>query len=207
MNDASIRVALELRLREFAPAHAKIINELGICHGFVRADVVLASEVLVGFEIKSDCDSLARLPIQMEFYKAIFDRMTLVVVPRHLQNAFSRMPPEWGIWVAHREYCDKINIVELRKPRLNRATDALAIAKLLWRDEAIDALEKLGVADGVRSKPRRELYLRLINILTMRELKNLVCQKLVARGNARLALAQTPCGDSCLPGSKSLRFL
>ena len=56
--------------------------------------------VMHGFEIKSDIDSLARLPHQTELYSSVFDKITLVVGATHLYHAFNIIPDWWGVLVA-----------------------------------------------------------------------------------------------------------
>lgn len=50
----------------------------------VRADIAVLTNHLTGVEIKSGKDSLKRLKQQMSVYKEYFDRVVLIVAPRHL---------------------------------------------------------------------------------------------------------------------------
>jgi hypothetical protein len=59
-----------------------VVDELGILNGKSRADIAVINGYLVGFEIKSDEDSLTRLNDQVEAYNAVFDRSTLIVGPK-----------------------------------------------------------------------------------------------------------------------------
>jgi hypothetical protein len=49
---------------------------------------------------------------------------------------------------------------------------------LLWRDEAIELMEFFGLAGGMRSKPRKDLWKNLARNLSVEELKAYVCYKL-----------------------------
>lgn len=52
----------------------------------VRADIAVLTNHLTGVEIKSGKDSLKRLKHQMSVYKEYFDRVVLVVAPKHLST-------------------------------------------------------------------------------------------------------------------------
>ena len=45
------------------------------------------------------------------------------------------------------------------------------MARLLWKGEALEILEDIGQADGVRSKNRDEIYDRLVSSLEFNKLK------------------------------------
>src|SRR5689334_9253856 len=79
-----------------------ILNEMGIRHGAVRADVVVINGRLHGYELKSDVDTLKRLPSQMQEYCAVFERMTLILAGKHLEKALDIVPEWWGIEVAYK---------------------------------------------------------------------------------------------------------
>jgi len=52
---------------------------------------------LHGYEIKSDADTLKRLPAQAEVYSAVFDLVTIVVGEHHLDTVRAIVPEWWGI--------------------------------------------------------------------------------------------------------------
>ncbi len=169
-NDTIIREALVRRLREDYPKY-RVLPELGIWHGSVRIDVAVVNSVLRGFEIKSDRDTLARLPGQIEAYNAIFDEVTLVVGSKHFVDAFMLVPEWWGIETAHIGESGLVFFNKIREPKENPKQDDISIARLLWRSEALGKLEKLGKADGVRSKPREVVYERLAHTMKLKPLK------------------------------------
>ena len=175
-NDAMIRETLINRLqREYATnSDYRIIPELGLWHGAARIDVAVVNGILHGFEIKSDRDTLIRLPEQMEAYNSIFDRVTLVVGSSHLVDVFKRVPEWWGIETAHVSAGGLVSFNIIRDPRNNPKQDDVSIARLLWRHEALEKLESLGKADGIRSKPREVVYRRLAESLELKLLKKYV---------------------------------
>lgn len=172
-NDTIIRESLITLLTEECAAFPdhRIIPELGLWHGAARIDVAVVNGVLHGFEIKSDRDTLSRLPEQMQAYNAIFDQVTLVVGSKHFVDAFKLVPEWWGIKTAHVSEDGLVSFNTIRRPRNNPEQDDVSIARLLWRREALDLLESLGKADGVRSKPREAVYERLVASLELEPLK------------------------------------
>src|SRR6266849_8615145 len=105
MNDAQIRIATKqaLFVQHRGDAETVIFDELGVQHGVARIDLAVVNGELHGFELKSDRDTLARLPEQVESYGRVFDRVTLVVEERHLRRAVEMVPEWWGIRVARVE--------------------------------------------------------------------------------------------------------
>jgi len=77
-NDNTIREHLKKYLKELHKDDRKVrtFDELGINHGGVRADIAVVNGVFHGYEIKSDLDTLYRLPRQAEAYSEVFDQMT-----------------------------------------------------------------------------------------------------------------------------------
>jgi hypothetical protein len=172
-----------------------ILDELGLRHGYSRIDVVVVNGSLHGFEIKSDRDTFRRLARQAETYNRVLDFVTLVTGQRHADHALGTVPEWWGIQLAQGELHEGIHLVEVRKPSQNPAPDKLAIAKLLWREEALAFLEELGAADGFRYKPRRLVYSRLAEIVELDALRAHVRCRLRSRRGWRSGERQTSCGD------------
>jgi hypothetical protein len=182
MRDFDVRRELHYHLRSM---HSKepdtlILDELGVCQGVVRMDLAVVNGSLAGYEIKSDRDTLARLPLQAELYSAVLDYATLVVGERHIKRATLIVPPWWGIIVAT-VAGDGLTLSRVRPPQLNHEIRPERLVELLWRDEVLQALVERDVADGVRSKPRRVLWQRLADELPLDELRALVRQCLKSR--------------------------
>ena len=89
--------SLTLRLKKQFPdgSDSLVINEFG-CAGS-RVDVAVINGRLHGYEIKSDCDTLLRLESQVPAFSAVFDRITIVVGSRHVDNLSGCVPPWWGV--------------------------------------------------------------------------------------------------------------
>lgn len=187
-NDKIIRAALTEKLYQ---KHAndktvRIIQELGVNHGTSRIDIAVVNGVLHGYEIKSDLDTFDRLPEQMSTYNKIFNKMTIVVGWSHLEAAINTVPDWWGITVAKQSEDGTIMLHSIRDCEYNREQDNIYIAKLLWRDEAIQTLEAIGKAKGVRSKPRSIVYERLVEALGSNELQKKVRETLFFRPDWRV---------------------
>ncbi|MEZ4194924.1 MAG: sce7726 family protein [Candidatus Paceibacterota bacterium] len=175
-NDIIIREALVKRLENEYDSNPeyRVIPELGLWHGASRVDVAVVNGVLHGFEIKSDRDTLNRLPSQREAYNSVFDKVTLVVGAKHFVDAFKIVPNWWGIETAHLDENGSVFFNIIRQAGENPKQDEISIARLLWKNEALDLLESEGKAGGVRSKPRELVYERVAETIEIDVLKKYV---------------------------------
>lgn len=101
MKDIDIRRALfagALKQHQYEP-DTRIVEELGLNHGEARIDVAVVNGVIHGFEIKSQKDTLERLPTQLPVYSASLDYVTLVVHESHVKKACALIPKWWGVQV------------------------------------------------------------------------------------------------------------
>ncbi|WP_181429187.1 sce7726 family protein [Curtobacterium sp. MCSS17_008] len=171
-----------------------------------RIDLALVGDALIGYELKSDLDTLRRLPQQMSSYSKVFDFCTLVVTDRHLGAARRALDSRWGLAVVRRE-AGKLTYKQIRKARPLRRTDAVALAGLLWRDEALHALDLLGAAAGLRSKPRDVLWERLAQVASQDELRAIVVRALTARQGWRDVQAPREYDETFQYAGASSRFL
>lgn len=184
MNDLDIRTVLmsELLYKYGNEPETIILEELGLKHGRTRIDLVVINDRLHGYEIKSDRDSLKRLPEQINIYSSIMDRVTLVVGYRHAYNAFKILPEWWGVKLAEKdEESGAVSISDARLPTDNPGVDINAIVSLLWRGEALDILEDFGESKGVRSKTRTDIYSRLVQVIETKHLCAMVRLQLKSR--------------------------
>ncbi len=180
-NDKIIRVALRNVLDRDLGGYcsesglpAKIFEELGVQHGAARIDIAVINGLMHGYEIKSDSDTLERLPKQMKEFSAVFDKLTLVVGKRHLYDAINIVPDWWGIIVAKIDANNEIFFQTIREAEDNQNQVGVSIARLLWKEEALQILEGRNKARGVRSRSREFIYQRLANVLDLDTLKEKV---------------------------------
>jgi hypothetical protein len=172
-HDHDIRVSLQPYLSMTSNADDKIINEFGI--GDSRADMlVVKHDHMDGYEIKSDTDTLIRLPRQVVDYGRICRHCTLVVAPSHLQAALGIVPDYWGIIQAVPHDDGHTSLESLRPCGVSTDLDAYWMLTMIWRDEALRILESLGMDKGVRSKPRTMMWERLASRLSLQQVEDTV---------------------------------
>lgn len=94
MRDRDVRQALHRKVlkEHHGDADTLVLDELGLRHGTCRVDIAVVNGYLHGYEIKSDSDTLERLPAQIATYGLVLDRATLVVGERHLEKAKPLIP-------------------------------------------------------------------------------------------------------------------
>lgn len=178
-NDKIIRTAyckiLEKDLQDYRKQNghsAEIFEELGVRHGTARIDIAVINGIMHGYEIKSDKDTLQRLPEQMVEYNDVFDKITIIVGKNHLYEAIKIIPDWWGITVAKIDSSNRIVFHTIREAEKNKHQKGISIARLLWREEALSILENRNDAKGIRSKQREIVYDRLAKTLDLDTLKN-----------------------------------
>ncbi len=162
-----------------------LINELGFYNKDIestidntfRADVALANGRLVGFEIKSEKDSLKRWPSQMSAYTNVFDEVWLCTHGKHLECALKITHKNIGILLV--DSLGSIAVVRNAKEAasLNNVYD---LSGLLWKDEVVDLAKKYDIAVKARTT-KREVRDLLANSLTIEQVRPYVLEKLKAR--------------------------
>ncbi len=167
MNDPQIRALLQATLT------GRVLHEVDLRSCAVRADVVTVDDTFRGYEIKSAVDSRARLAKQAAAYSRIFDYCALVTEPRHLTAGLAIVPAWWGVLVVDG------TLREHRAGGRNEALDPEALARMLWRIEAVDLLREHGVC-GLRRASLRDVW-RQTAALPLDVLRNRVRSTLVAR--------------------------
>lgn len=204
--DRDIRAALHVRLKENHAHEADtiIIDELSLCQGDARVDLAVVNGSLSGYEIKSDRDTLLRLPKQRFIYGRCFDEMTIVVGTRHVSTATSLVPRWWGIWEAIASPGGVTFRIRRETGRQSRISPR-RIVKLIWKNEALNALKKIGIMS--RTKARRdELWKLLLENVSHDHLREIVRDALKARGDWRSGPTPFRRGDSLQSSSMSQRF-
>ena len=222
MRDAEIRDVLRARLAVGADSDrdAVVLEELGLCGGSVRADLVLVNGVLKGYEIKSEQDRLVRLPVQASIYSQVFDTVTLAVAERHISTAEGLVPDWWGIELAIDDGNGAgVQLKPVREELPNPSVDAYSLAQLLWRNEALQVLQKALPSRKLGHKSRSFLWTRLVESLTLAELKDAVRHALKSRIGWRVDELRRRGGEMCRPfatssdcqvqyfGSRSRRYI
>jgi hypothetical protein len=162
-----------------------VIDELGLHHGRYRADIAVVNGNLVGYEIKSDVDSLRRLDKQVSGYNSVFDRVHLIATNKHLPEARAIIPKWWGIILVTEGPRGGIKFTRIQQARKNPVVDDYAVAKLLWRNEAVQILIEHGLEEKDLEGRRSYLYGHVVKRLTSTQLRLAVGQHLMARSDWR----------------------
>src|ERR1700722_5130752 len=133
MRDSDVRRAVKIWLgAEYAhDPDCYIVEEMGVWSGTVRIDVAIINGSLSGYELKSDRDTLERLPHQRDVYGRVFDYLYLVVGKRHAEAAERLLPQWWGIKIAVAAGGDGVALLPHRAPAENPTPDPYLIAELL----------------------------------------------------------------------------
>lgn len=202
MRDRDVREALRRKVLAEHTRHPDtlVIDELGIAHGSARVDIAVVNGRLHGYEIKSDADTLTRLPAQANAYSAVFDRVTIVAGSKHAQHLEDVIPAWWGIKVATQGPRGGVHFADLRAPRRNPSIAPIELAHLLWRGEAQALLEARAIK-GVRGKNRATLYRLLAEHLTLDELRDAVRAALKAREGWRSDVPSATCAGLLPPSA------
>jgi len=187
MRDIDIRNSLKSKVLSKHKNDPKtlIVEELGLCQGDARIDVAVVNGELHGIEIKSDRDTLERLPSQVEFYSRVFDKVTLIVGKRYYEEVEPYLPDWWGIKKAEQGSRGGVSLKSKRRPLKNNSVDPFYLVQFLWKPEIIALLEKKGVTRGVKSKPKRVLWEKLAKEYPVKELQYWVRENLKNRSGWR----------------------
>ena len=207
MRDADVRQVLKERLNICYSEGAIIVEEMGLCRGTVRADLAVVTGSLKGYEIKSERDTLARLPNQAKVYNKIFDTVTIVVSDQHLAAASCIIPAWWGIEIATGNGASLVQLSTIRKEEENPSVDPMALVELLWRDEVLTLLGQLSPAKNLTYEPRRVLWQTLVAAVSLLELKQVVRDCLKSRKRWRAAVERMQGGERSQLCATSSDFL
>lgn len=134
---------------------AVIINEMVVANWSRRADIAVANGRLYAYEIKSDADTLKRLPGQVDLFSSHFDKVTLVVASKFVSTVLDGYPPEIGVL----EVVCENGAVRLRQARAGRIVetkDAAVLSSFLTKLDLYKLLRKEGVK-ATPDMPRRDL--------------------------------------------------
>lgn len=144
-----------------------------------RIDLLLVSDKIHGFEIKSDSDSLARLHRQVDAYNAVVQRAIVVVGARHIEAVWHQVPIWWAVWTAKR-LNDQVVIKVARMARSNPNVDPLAVTSFMSRAFIVEALRNHGV-HGLSALPVDSLREELVARLGPRATIRLARQSMIQR--------------------------
>jgi hypothetical protein len=185
--DIEIRSALHRKkLRQLHErADTLVVDELGLAHAKVRVDIAVINGCIHGYEIKSAQDTLDRLSGQLAHYEQCLEKLTLVCAVRHVQRVLTIAPTWCGVVEARKGPRGGIDFTTIRRSSINPAVMPDKLAHLLWRPEVVQILTRLNVPAADLRKPRKQLYLRLAELLSTTQITGYIREFMQARRHWR----------------------
>ena len=182
--DSNIRKVLYsefLKEKKFIknPKETIIIDEFSSSYSSARIDISVLNGSLHGYEIKSERDTLERLPKQVEYYTKIFEYITVVTTEKYIKKVIEIIPEFFGIFLIE----NKKGILKLKKIRnskKNKNIDYFELAKLLWKEELKEILKENKIKK-VSSLTRIELTKKLVENIPCNIIKKNVLNKIKNR--------------------------
>lgn len=161
-------LASEVKIREALMAQLAgkglLVPEVCIDQWSCRVDLAILNTDFHGYEIKSESDSLRRLPRQMQSYLKVCNTVTLVCTRKHVEPALLLLPASVAIKVARLKSDGSIDFDTIHTGRQNVERKIEALAALLWRVEAQALLREAGFRGYSRLR-RHELAAAIADYL------------------------------------------
>ncbi|WP_180003588.1 MULTISPECIES: sce7726 family protein [Acinetobacter] len=162
-----------------------LINELGFWNKdpestvdcSFRADLALANGRLVGFEIKSQKDTLKRWTSQMTAYSNVFEEIWLCSHGKHLHRALEITDKHIGVLAVD----DSGSITVVRYAAENTKLNFYDLSGLLWKDELLTFASLNNIKEIKSRMTKNEIREVLSAHSSLNELKPYVLQKLKER--------------------------
>lgn len=186
LNDFKVRTLLltELNKQYLNCSDTRVINELGLDFGAARVDVAVVNGIMHGYEIKSDLDTLYRLPRQLEYYNRAFERMTIVVSRKYLDEVKEIVPSWWGIKIIS---SDQSRLINVRIGRKVSFQDPTLIIKLLWKKELQGLIDYLQLPKSLKKMRKKQLLSMLSEEAEFEDIRLYVYNVLKTRENWRIS--------------------
>lgn len=182
IRDSDIRKHLLTELNSKRKPETIIKPEMQVGYGAAIIDIAVIENTFLGYEIKSEVDSLQRLKNQIETYDKLINKSYLVVCENHYKKAMMMIPDYWGIRVVTRT-AQGIELQNIRVSSENPNKNTFALAQLLWRSEIIDLLTNIGEIKGLKQLPKFKLWHEICKHLDYKELEPIVINYLRQRDN------------------------
>ncbi|WP_156300623.1 sce7726 family protein [Neisseria sp. 74A18] len=185
MNEIAIREKLQQFLEiKHRKDDAVFIHELQVDNANRRADLVMANGKLCAFEIKSEFDSLDRLPGQIETYMHVFEQVVVVSASKHVKNIKEILPKGVGLF----EFIDG-KFKQIIRPKTNSKLSSLAWATHLTSAELKILLRENNINySGIKSElidRVKEIPTNVVKVYTLNILKKKFPKLLEARANKK----------------------
>lgn len=153
-----------------------------------RTDALLVTEEeIIGFEFKSDKDTLTRLERQIHDYERFCDRNYLVTGQKFIEKAPAEIPEHWGIYLIYLDDAEVLQLECIRKAQPNSKRMRLHNQlRLLWRSELIPIIRKHQLG-GVTKKNKLELVRTLEHNLSKEIQRQELLEALIERDYSQYA--------------------
>lgn len=199
MNDPDIRQFLISRFsKRKSFSNEMLLEEVSLQNGLVRADMVVCSNKLECYEIKSHGDTLKRLVHQGWQYEQSFDHVTLVCATKHLEHALSIVPEWWGII----EVTKSSKLKTLRRAKTNPYITISGLVDILTNDESRKFLVANNHATGISKLSHAQLKTKIQQVTTLPKLRKWIIDTLPKRESnwrpSSLSNLSMPSQLSCL---------
>lgn len=186
MSEMVVREALRERILAAMKGARETVDEFWVPRSNERADLAVIGTSMDGFEIKTERDTLTRLPRQVKAYGHLFDRCSVVVAERHLNMAKDIVPAWWGISVV--QVNGEAHFTDIRTAGRNPDIDREILVRLLWKDEVQNALVQLGATPEGKTS-RSALWEELLKLTNLNQLRATVRRALLDRDPSRARIA------------------
>ncbi len=144
-------IASKIVFAKHSPRTASLVSEMRI--GGSILDIAIFNGTSTAYEIKTEFDTLARLPEQIKDYLQVFDKVNVVTHPGGTQQVLNIVPSVVGVMVLG----SRGQITVIRDPSSNAAsTNPAATFRALRRQEYLNVLSKTHNWDG--NVPAGQLY-------------------------------------------------
>ena len=177
--EAIVRQWLRDDLLASASTPIEAVYEFWVPRSNERADVAVIGSQMMGFEIKTERDTLKRLPRQIAAYDRLFDRCAVVLAERHVTAAMSIVPEWWGVIAIVTEDGQSF-LRSMKSATPNNGVDPQTLVRLLWREEVRVALAALGNEPDPRAS-RLSMWNDLLDLINLNQLKATVRSAILTR--------------------------
>lgn len=182
LRDPELRKPLQewLERKFLGHGETEILHELRMPRPSGRVDIAVINGRLSGFEIKSDFDSLSRLPRQVRAFSAVFDEVCVVTTSRHAADAIKIIPSWWKLTV-HSKKNGKRVFRTVQKGSRNPEVRTDALLHMLTRSELSNIFRSRQLDFQIRTSRRFQMIETLVEQLEPSEIQSEVRRLLKVR--------------------------
>jgi len=188
MRDYIVRAEFHKKILKHAhqDANTFVLDELGLKNGEIRADIAVLNGKLIGYEIKTDKDTLNRLSAQVLAYNEVFDKVFIVTGEKHLLKALEIIPQWWGVYLIKPITAGKITFQCFRRAKVNKVKSSFGIAQLLWKTEVLEIMSAYLNIVAKQNTTKHALYNVLSTTYAPKKLGSIALQYLKTRQGWRI---------------------